>query len=179
MRGQSADYDRWRQLDNAGWSYDDVLPYFKKAECTAPARHFHGMDGPLVSPSVPIPTAQPRQRRGGAAGQPAVQSDFNGAPARLRPVSGDAKTADAGRGIGLSASRGGANLNIVTKAQATRMPVENCRAVGVEYARGREPHCSCRARVVLAAGAINSPQLLLLSGIGPAEELRARGVSAV
>ena len=72
------------------------------------------------------------------------------------------------------------NLTIVTKAQATRVLIENCRAVGVEYARGRRRHTARAAQeVVLAAGAINSPQLLLLSGIGPAEELRARGVSAV
>ena len=72
------------------------------------------------------------------------------------------------------------NLTIVTKAQATRMLIENCRAVGVEYARGRRRHTARAAQeVVLAAGAINSPQLLLLSGIGPAEELRARGVSVV
>ena len=184
-RGQSADYDHWRQLGNAGWSYDDVLPYFKKAECNKRLHDsFHGADGPLNVAERPYTNPLSHVFVGAAqqAGLP-FNPDFNGALQlgcglfQVTQKNGQRRSA-ASAYVHPAAAR--ENLTIVTKAQATRVLIENCRAVGVEYARGRRRHTARAAQeVVLAAGAINSPQLLLLSGIGPAEELRARGVSAV
>ena len=185
MRGQSADYDHWRQLGNAGWSYDDVLPYFKKAECHELLHDsFHGADGPLNVAERPYtnPLSHVFVEAAQQAGLP-FNPDFNGAlqlGCGLFQVTQKNGRRWSAASAYLHPAAARENLTIVTKAQATRMLIENCRAVGVEYARGRRRHTARAAQeVVLAAGAINSPQLLLLSGIGPAEELRARGVSAV
>ena len=185
MRGQSADYDHWRQLGNAGWSYDDVLPYFKKAECNERLHDsFHGADGPLNVAERPYtnPLSHVFVEAAQQAGLP-FNPDFNGAlqlGCGLFQVTQKNGRRWSAASAYLHPAAARENLTIVTKAQATRVLIENCRAVGVEYARGRRRHTARAAQeVVLAAGAINSPQLLLLSGIGPAEELRARGVSAV
>jgi choline dehydrogenase len=185
MRGQPADYDHWRQLGNAGWSYDDVLPYFKKAERNERLHDsFHGADGPLNVAERPYtnPLSHAFVEAAQQAGLP-FNPDFNGALQlgcglfQLTQKNGRRWSAASAYLHPVAARE---NLTIVTKAQATRVLIENGRAVGVEYARGRRRHTARAAQeVVLAAGAINSPQLLLLSGIGPAEELRARGVSVV
>ena len=185
MRGQSADYDHWRQLGNTGWSYADVLPFFVKAERNERLHdEFHGRDGPLNVAERPysnllshvfIEAAQ-------QAGIP-LNPDFNGAAQlgcgmfQVTQKNGERWSA-ASAYLYPAAAR--ANLTILTKARATRVIVENSRAVGIEYVRGRK-RCTASARqeVLLAAGAINSPQLLLLSGIGPAAELHAVGVAPV
>jgi choline dehydrogenase len=185
MRGQPADYDHWRQLGNAGWSYDDVLPYFKKAERNERLHDsFHGADGPLNVAERPYtnPLSHAFVEAAQQAGLP-FNPDFNGAlqlGCGLFQVTQKNGRRWSAASAYLHPVAARENLTIVTKAQATRVLIENGRAVGVEYARGRRRH-TARAlqEVVLAAGAINSPQLLLLSGIGPAEELRARGVSVV
>ena len=185
MRGQPADYDHWRQLGNAGWSYDDVLPYFKKAERNERLHDsFHGADGPLNVAERPYtnPLSHAFVEAAQQAGLP-FNPDFNGAlqlGCGLFQVTQKNGRRWSAASAYLHPAAARENLTIVTKAQATRVLIENGRAVGVEYARGRRRH-TARAlqEVVLAAGAINSPQLLLLSGIGPAEELRARGVSVV
>jgi choline dehydrogenase len=185
MRGQPADYDHWRQLGNAGWSYDDVLPYFKKAERNERLHDsFHGADGPLNVAERPYtnPLSHAFVEAAQQAGLP-FNPDFNGALQLgwgLFQVTQKAGRRWSAASAYLHPVAARENLTIVTKAQATRVLIENGRAVGVEYARGRRRHTARAAQeVVLAAGAINSPQLLLLSGIGPAEELRARGVSEV
>jgi choline dehydrogenase len=185
MRGQAADYDHWRQLGNAGWSYDDVLPYFKKAERNERLHdRFHGADGPLNVAERPYtsPLSHVFVEAAQRAGLP-FNPDFNGAVQlgcglfQVTQKNGQRWSAASAYLHPVAARE---NLTIVTKAQATRVLIENGRAVGVEYARGRKRRTAHAAQeVVLAAGAINSPQLLLLSGIGPAEELRARGVSVV
>jgi choline dehydrogenase len=185
MRGQPADYDHWRQLGNAGWSYDDVLPYFKKAERNERLHDsFHGADGPLNVAERPYtnPLSHAFVQAAQQAGLP-FNPDFNGAlqlGCGLFQVTQKNGRRWSAASAYLHPVAARENLTIVTKAQATRVLIENGRAVGVEYARGRRRHTARAAQeVVLAAGAINSPQLLLLSGIGPAEELRARGVSEV
>ena len=185
MRGQPADYDHWRQLGNAGWSYDDVLPYFKKAERNERLHdRFHGADGPLNVAERPYTNPLSHVFVEGAqqAGLP-FNPDFNGAAqlgCGLFQVTQKSGRRWSAASAYLHPAAARENLTVVTKAQATRVLIENGRAVGVEYARGRKRRTAHAGQeVVLAAGAINSPQLLLLSGIGPADELRARGVSVV
>ncbi len=182
MRGQPADYDHWRQLGNAGWSYADVLPWFKKAERNERLHdEFHGSDGPLNVAERPYtnPLSQAFVEAGQQAGLP-FNPDFNGS-AQLGVGLFQVTQKNGRRWSAASAylhpAAARENLTIVTKAQATRVLIEKGRAVGVEYARGRKRRTARATReVVLAGGAINSPQLLLLSGIGPAAELRTLGV---
>jgi choline dehydrogenase-like flavoprotein len=185
MRGQAADYDHWRQLGNAGWSYDDVLPYFKKAERNERVRdRFHGADGPLNVAERPYTNTLSHVFVEAAqqAGLP-FNPDFNGAVqlgCGLFQVTQKNGRRWSAASAYLHPASARENLTVVTKAQATRILIENGRAVGVEYARRRRRHVARAGQeVVLAAGAINSPQLLLLSGVGPADELRAHGVAVV
>jgi len=185
MRGQAADYDLWRQLGNAGWSYADVLPYFKKAEHNERLHdEFHGREGPLNVADRPY--TNPLSHVFVAAAQQAgipFNPDFNGAVQlgcglfQVTQKNGQRWSA-ANAYLHPAAAR--PNLAVVTQAQATRVLVEKGHAVGVEYARGGQRAVARAEReVLLAAGAINSPQLLLLSGIGPAGELKAAGVPVV
>ncbi|MGA3310224.1 MAG: choline dehydrogenase [Xanthobacteraceae bacterium] len=183
MRGQAVDYDRWRQLGNAGWSYADVLPFFKQSERNERLHdEFHGQDGPLNVAERPY--TNPLSHVFVEAAQQAripFNPDFNGAVQlgcglfQVTQKNGERWSA-ASAYLHPVAARG--NLTILTKAQATRIVIEHGRAVGVEYVRrGKRYTVRAEQEVLLAAGAINSPQLLLLSGIGPAGELRAMGVS--
>jgi len=182
MRGNATDYDRWRQLGNAGWSYEDVLPFFKKAEHNERISDgFHGRDGPLNVAERPYtnPLSNVFVEAAQQAGIP-FNPDFNGAVQhgcglfQVTQKKGERCSA-ASAYLHPAATR--PNLTIFTKAQATRVLIENGRAVGVEYIRRRRRYTTRAEReVLLAGGAINSPQLLLLSGIGPAAELRAIGV---
>ena len=182
MRGQPADYDHWRQLGNSGWSYADVLPYFKKAERNERLHdEFHGADGPLNVAERPYtnPLSHAFVEAAQQAGLP-FNPDFNGAVqlgCGLFQVTqkGGSRWSAASAYLHPAAAR--ENLTILTKAQATRVVIENGRAIGVEYVRKGKRHTArAEQEVLLAGGAINSPQLLLLSGIGPAEELRALGI---
>jgi len=182
IRGQAADYDHWRQLGNAGWSYDHVLPFFKRAEHNERITDaFHGSDGPLNVAERPYtnPLSELFVEAAQQAGIP-FNPDFNGAKQygcglfQVTQKNGERCSA-ATAYLHPAAER--KNLTIVTKALATRVMIERGRAVGIEYVRRRK-RCSARAarEVVLAGGAINSPQLLLLSGVGPAADLRAAEV---
>jgi choline dehydrogenase len=183
MRGQAADYDHWRQLGNAGWSYDDALPYFKKAERNERLHdRFHGADGPLNVAERPFtsPLSHVFVEAAQQAGLP-FNPDFNGAVQlgcglfQVTQKNGRRWSAASAYLHPVSARK---NLTVLKNAQATRVLIERGRAVGVEYARGRRRLTARAVReVVLAAGAINSPQLLLLSGVGPGDELRVRGVA--
>ncbi|HEX7969485.1 MAG TPA: choline dehydrogenase [Stellaceae bacterium] len=182
IRGQARDYDRWRQLGNAGWAYDDVLPFFRKAEHNERIRdEWHGNGGPLNVADRPYtnPLSAAFVAAAEAAGIPA-NPDFNGAAQHgcgLYQVTQK-------RGERWSAARAylhpalkRPNLTVLTDAPATRLLIERGRATGVEYRRGGQLAVARAEReVLLAAGAISSPHLLLLSGIGPAVELRAAGV---
>lgn len=184
IRGNPLDYDGWRQKGCVGWSWDDVLPYFRKAENqTRGADEFHGVGGPLTV------SDQPRFELADAIIEAAVQSglprnpDFNGAgqdgAGYFQTTTRKKRRASTSQAY-LRPARGRANLHVVTGAHATRVIVEDRRAVGIEY-RSREGLRQARARgeVIVAGGSFGSPQLLLLSGIGPAEHLREHGIPVV
>jgi choline dehydrogenase len=184
-RGVPADYDRWAQAGNHGWSYTAVLPYFKKAETYLPgAGAYHGGEGPLkVSrPGTGSPLTQAWLQAGKQAGYP-YTSDFNGRSQEgFGPA--DFNIAD-GRRVStatayLTPVLDRPNLTVITSAQATRIIIENGRAAGVEYIRERQRHEIRASReTILCGGTINSPQLLLLSGIGPAQEIAPLGIKPV
>ncbi len=183
IRGVPADYDQWAQLGNRGWSWDDVLPYFIRSESYLPGpNEHHGSDGPLkVSrPGVAGPLNRAWIEAGRQAGYP-YTADFNGASQEgFGPV--DCTVANGRRASAaacyLTPALARPNLTVITKAQATRILIENGRATGVEYARKKQRHAIHAAReIIVCGGSINSPQLLLLSGIGPAKEIRKAGVA--
>ena len=185
IRGHRADYDGWAAMGLPGWSYDDVLPYFRKSESNwRGASEIHGGDGPLsVTPMAPHPELTPAMlAAGGALGYP-PEPDFAvpepegfGMPdCTIRNGRRDS-TARAY----LDPARARANLSVLTNATATRVLVEGGRAVGVEYRQGGETRTiRARREVVLCGGAIHSPHLLMLSGIGPAAHLREHGIAVL
>ena len=184
IRGQAEDFDHWRQLGNAGWSWEEVRPYFIKAEDQQRgASEYHGVGGPLGVCDVHrdelcdayIAAAQ-------QAGIPR-NDDFNGE--RQEGVGYFQLTVRRGLRSSSAASylrpaRRWQNLSVVTDALVTRILFEGRRAIGIEYRRGGRASSAHAAReVVISAGAINSPQLLQLSGVGPAEHLRDLGIDVV
>ncbi len=185
IRGVSSDYDLWAQLGNRGWAWDDVLPYFKKAEhYWDGANELHGGDGPLqVSrPGVAGTLNVAWIEAGRQVGYP-YTPDFNGDHQEgFGPI--DTTTSKGRRASSavcyLRPALSRPNLTVITKAQATRIVVERGRAVGVEYAQDKQKHEVRASReVIVCGGAINSPQLLLLSGIGPAAEIGGHGIRPV
>jgi choline dehydrogenase len=182
MRGQARDYDRWRQMGNQGWAWDDVLPYFRRAEDFARgADAFHGAGGPLAV-SEAVCRFELCDAFIAAAEQAGIprNPDYNGAVQegcgyfQLTVRNGRRCSAAVAY---LRPARRRPNLRVETDALACRVLLDGRRAVGVAYRKGGKPHEARAAReVILCAGAIQSPQLLLCSGIGPAEELRAVGI---
>jgi choline dehydrogenase len=185
IRGVPSDYDMWSQLGNRGWAWDSVFPYFKKAESYLPGPDtYHGGDGPLkVSrPGVQGPLNVAWIEAGQQAGY-SYTPDFNGEQQEgFGPI--DCTTANGRRSSAavsyLRPALDRTNLTIITKAQATRILVEGGRAVGLEYAQKKQRN-QIRAdrEVIVCGGSINSPQLLLLSGIGPADEISPHGIKAI
>jgi choline dehydrogenase len=185
IRGQPEDFDHWRQLGNEGWGFDDVLPYFRRSEDQARgASPLHGVGGPL---SVSDATG-PHELCDAfiaAAEEASVprNEDFNGP---TQEGAGYFQTTSR-RGVRWSTARGylrpalrRPNLEVVTEAMATRVLFEGRKAVGVEYRRaGAIRTVRARREVILAGGAINSPQLLQLSGIGPGSLLQDHGIPVV
>jgi choline dehydrogenase len=183
IRGHRADYDGWRDAHGAtGWGYDDVLPYFVRAEGnTRLGGPYHGQDGPLhvEDRRYTHPLSHAWVEAAVAHGLKPTD-DFNGAEqegAGLYQV-----TCRKGRRWStydayLQPAMERPNLTVLTGAHATRVVMEGTRAVGVAYQRAGEEHVArAEAEVVLAGGAVNSPQLLMLSGIGPADHLREHGI---
>ncbi|WP_150294181.1 GMC family oxidoreductase [Sphingobium estronivorans] len=185
-RGTAADYDGWRQLGNEGWSYDDVLPYFKKLEDFQPGGEdgYHGRGGPVrvTRPGIANPLAKAFRNACLEAGVP-YNDDPSGSK-REGVVPADV-TASSGRRWSaarayLKPARNRANLRVVTHAQVERVIVEEGRATGVTWRRGgRLEQASATREVILSAGAIHSPWILMLSGIGNGEDLRGVGVPVV
>ena len=185
IRGQREDYDHWRQLGNTGWSYDDVLPYFRKAEDQQRgADDYHGVGGPLAVSDVYElhPLAEAYIEAAEQAGYPR-NPDFNGAsqegfgPTQWTTRNGRRCSTAVGY---LRPARKRANLAVATNAHATRLLFEGTRATGVEYSQGgqlRTAHAD--GEVLVCGGAYNSPQLLQLSGLGPADLLRQFGIDVV
>jgi choline dehydrogenase-like flavoprotein len=185
LRGQKEDYDHWRQLGNAGWSHDDVLPFFRIAEDQERgADELHGAGGPLKVSDIKAnrKICDGFIEAAVAAGFPR-NDDFNGA---VQEGVGYFQTTSRGRwrcsaAVGyLKPARGRRNLKIETGALASRIVVENGRAVGLRYLKdNREHEVRARAEIIVSGGSINSPQLLQISGIGPGALLRDIGVEVV
>jgi choline dehydrogenase-like flavoprotein len=186
-RGNAADYDGWaREEGCAGWSYSDVLPYFKRAEDNdrfADAHHGHGGPIGVSVPVNPLPISEAFIRAGQQVGIP-YNPDFNGA--RQEGIGHYQVTVRAGRRSSASVAylrpaRDRKNLTLRTGAMVLRIVVEKGRAVGVEVggANGSRETITCAREVLVTSGAIGSPRLLLLSGIGPADHLRAVGIDVV
>ena len=185
MRGHPLDFDQWAQMGAAGWSYADVLPYFKKMETSWRGEGpYHGGSGP-----VRVMPIGKRYQLHDPMMNAAVGAGFNSDDLSAETPEGFAlgeATIDA-RGRRVSAATaylrpaaGRANLQVRTGALAHRVLIEGGRAVGVDYERGGERQVvHCRREVILCGGAYNSPHLLMLSGIGPAEHLREVGVEVV
>ena len=183
-RGNAGDYDQWRQLGLEGWGYADVLPYFRRAESSwrGDTLH-HGASGPLsVAPShTPDRVIHPAVMATARAKGYAILDDFHGpqqegfsTPEFTVRAGRRASTAEAYLRPALSRP----NLEVETGALATRILFEGDRAVGLDYVRdGRAQQVRAEREVILAGGAYNSPQLLMLSGVGPADELMQAGVT--
>lgn len=185
IRGQREDYDHWRQLGCTGWSYEDVLPLFKRSEDNErPATELRGQGGPLAVSDLrhKDPLVATFIQAAVEAGIP-ENPDFNG-PVQDGVGSPQTTTRN---GLRWSTARayqkpamGRANLAVLTNAHSTGVVVENGRAAGVRVRRhGAELTVRATREVILCGGAIASPQLLLLSGIGPAAELAALGIPVV
>src|ERR1700710_1686306 len=185
VRGQHEDYDRWRQLGNTGWGFDDVLPYFKKAENQQRgADDYHGVDGPLpVSDSRhPDPLSDAFIAAAAETGIP-VNKDFNGASQEgagwVQTTTRNGKRASTA-GSYLRPAKGRNNLHVETSALAQRILFEGRRATGIEYRKeGSLRTARARREILVSSGAYNSPQLLQLSGVGPAELLKKHGIEIV
>ncbi|SHG44373.1 GMC family oxidoreductase [Geodermatophilus nigrescens] len=186
IRGAAADYDEWAQLTgDPSWSHDAVLPLFRRMEDNARgADRFHGVGGPLRVEDLrsPHPWTRAVVESAVAAGHPR-NDDFNGAA--QEGVGQYQVTQKRGRRWSaadayLRPALGRPNLTVLTGALTTRVLVSGGRATGVEYRRGGQVHTAhASGEVVLCGGAVNSPQLLMLSGIGPAAHLREVGVDVV
>jgi choline dehydrogenase len=183
IRGQAEDYDRWQALGNPGWGWHDVLPYFRRLETndTLGNDQWHGATGPLHVSSIGSKNELIEAVIASAerCGVPRT-ADFNGA--RQEGVGYYQLTTH--KGWRASAAKAylrpaeeRANLSIITDAQVTRILFQGRRAIGIAYQRGgRAESVRARRGVILSAGAVQSPQLLMLSGIGPAAHLRAHGI---
>ncbi len=185
IRGNPCDYDDWAGLGNDGWGFQDVLPYFKKSERQERgASEYHGASGPLHV--ADLRCVNPLTRSFLAAAQELgipANADFNGATqdgAGLYQVTQKNGQRHSTADAYLKPALARENLTALTHAQATKIVVENHRAVGIEYLLGSAIETVAAEReVILTGGAVNSPQLLLLSGIGPADEIRGVGIHAV
>jgi choline dehydrogenase len=183
VRGNPLDYDCWKSAGNDGWGFADVLPYFKKSENQERgASEFHGVSGPMNVADLRAVNPLTRAFLAGAEelGIPR-NPDFNGA--KQEGTGLNQVTQKGGRRVSaadafLKPAMKRANLSVVTCAHATRLLLERNRAVGIAYVKdGAAQEARAEAEVILSGGSINSPQLLLLSGIGPADELRRVGVA--
>lgn len=185
VRGNPADFDGWAQMGCRGWSYDEVLPYFRKSERYAPGEsEYRGKDGPL--PVEDYRTILPLTHRFVEAAQQAgfpLTPDYNG---RSQEGVGYSQMTRNGRFRGstartfLAEAKARPNLRIETDATATRLLIEGKRCVGVAYRQGGQDHELRAGReVILSGGAVNSPQLLQISGIGPAGHLQSIGVAVL
>jgi choline dehydrogenase len=182
VRGQPQDYDGWASSGAAGWSYRDVLPYFRKSERQQRgASQYHGDDGPLAVEDLRSrnPLTDIFVAAGAHAGLP-LNDDFNGV--RQEGVGYYQVTQQDGRRCSAAVAyldpvRSRPNLQVETHCLVEQVLIDRGRALGVAYARaGRRHVVRCEGEVLLCAGAINSPQLLMLSGIGPAAHLGELGI---
>lgn len=184
-RGHPRDYDEWRQLGLAGWGYEDVLPYFKKSENHwGAADHYHGKGGPLsITKHVPDKQLFPRFMEAVTKLGYKTQADHHGAD-QEGWGSPDISIHKGRRGSTsarfLYPAMKRPNLTVITGALATRIEICNGIATALHYRKNGSAHrIEAEREIILSGGAFNSPQLLLLSGIGPADELREHGIEVV
>ena len=185
IRGHAWDYDHWASLGNEGWRYADVLPYFRKSQhCEPGADAYNGQGGELNVAALRStnPLSHAFLQAAHQAGY-AETADFNGAQQEgfnfYRVFQKDGERCSNARAF-LRPAQARANLTILTNAHVTRVLFEGKRAVGVRYSsKGKLHDVRATREVILSGGAINSPQLLLLSGIGPGEEIRRHGIEPV
>lgn len=187
VRGHAEDYDEWARLGNSGWAYADVLPYFKRLESSKEGdASYRGRTGPISSRSgfCANPLYEAFRQAAQEAGHP-YTPDYNGASqwgvsdTQHAIREGYAKRSSPLREYLRPAMRR-KNLQILTGATAARVLFEGSRSVGVEYIKdGRYRRAMASAEVILSAGAYKTPQLLMLSGLGPADELRSLGIKPV
>jgi choline dehydrogenase len=182
VRGSRADYDRLAAQGLEGWGYDDVLRYFRRLEASWRREGlFHGKDGPIGNVPVGFPDGFFEALRDAASGMGlGYCEDQNGADqhgiSRIELTTNSGRRASTARAYLRPAMRR-SNLTVRTQAQTTRIIVEGRRAVGVEFVQhGRMLRARADREVVVSAGTYNSPALLMLSGIGPADHLRALGI---
>ncbi|HSW14885.1 MAG TPA: GMC family oxidoreductase N-terminal domain-containing protein [Solimonas sp.] len=193
IRGHAWDYDRWAELGNEGWAWRDVLPLFKALENYEPGADeaggllpgmeaFHGRGGPLNVASLrdTNPMSQVFVDAARQAGH-APNDDFNGATQEgvgfYKVYQKDGQRCSNARAY-LREAQKRPNLTVITHAQATRVVFDHGRAAGVRYVYGGKEHeVAAKREVILSAGTVGSPQLLLLSGIGPAVELARHGIA--
>jgi len=184
-RGHPRDYDQWRQLGAEGWGYEDVLPYFKRVEDDSRGDGpYHGGGGPLrisrtpnANRLTPVFVAAAKE-----AGIP-FNDDQNGADSEGIGIPD--LTIDRGERAStwsafLKPALSRPNLTLESDAHATRLAIEHGRAIGIDYIqRGQTVSVRAEREIVLSGGAYNSPQLLMLSGIGPADSLKAVGIKPI
>ncbi len=184
IRGQAEDYDDWEAAGNPGWAYKDVLPYFLRSENNDLGENeYHSTRGPMnVSSFTPHPATRTFYKACEEYGLP-YNSDFNG---RTQEGVGDYQITTR-KGVRCTTARAflapalkRSNLTLITYAHASRILFEGNRACGVEYDRhGKQHTVNAKREVIVAAGAINSPQLLQLSGVGPEALLKAHDIPVV
>ncbi|WP_204114970.1 GMC family oxidoreductase [Shimia biformata] len=191
IRGQKEDYDSWAELGCDGWSWDDVLPYFKKAENNVNgADEYHGDSGPLhvSDQKAPRPISkafveantqvQIRETADFNTGDNEGASLYQCSQFHSPEKNGERCSAAAGYLHPVMGKR--PNLTVITRARASKIIFDGKRAVGVQYLVGKKPH-EVRAdkEVILSSGAFQSPQLLMLSGVGRSQDLKAHGIQMV
>jgi 4-pyridoxate dehydrogenase len=184
VRGHRGDYDRWAASGLGAWSYAHVLPYFRRQESwKGGASYYRGGDGPLSTQMTRFtdPLVDAFAAAGREAGHPATP-DYNGAQQEgfgvWQMTVRDGRRCSAAVAY-LRPALQRPNLKVVVNALTTRVVVENNRAVGVEYIHnGKTQIVRADREVILCGGVINSPQVLMLSGIGDPDELRAHGIAA-
>ena len=185
MRGNPDDYNHWQQLGNKGWSFDDVLPYFRKSQNQQREEDsYHGKGGPLwvSDPSEPHPIAEAYIKAGLEAGYE-YNPDFNGKKqsgfGHIQWTTKNGKRSSAATAY-LNPAKKRRNLSIISNAQVHRVVFEGTKAIGVEYeTNGKKYNANANNEIIISAGAIHSPQILQLSGVGNASELKQLGVPII
>ncbi len=185
VRGHARDYDRWAQSGARGWSYAEVLPYFRKLETHfGPADEFHGDQGPvhITQGEATNPLSRAFIEAGRQAGYP-VTGDINGAQqegfGRIPRTTHKGKRWSTANAY-LRPAMGRPNLTVVTQTMTRRVLFKGTKAIGIETVRdGVRTDYHADREVILSGGAFGSPQLLMVSGIGPAETLADHGISVV
>ncbi|MBE7637830.1 glucose-methanol-choline oxidoreductase [Sneathiella sp. P13V-1] len=185
VRGHKWDYDHWASLGNEGWSYDDVLPLFKKAENNERGGDdFHGSGGPLNVADLRSPMGINNTFLEAARQlQLPMNDDFNGATQEgvgyYQTTQKNGERWSAAKGY-LTPNLDRQNLDVITKAPATKIIIEGKRAVGIQFKHnGKIKEIRARKEIILAGGAFATPQLLLLSGIGAAKDIQPHGIEVV